>query len=229
MARYFVVFCMRRGGQHGIIHWICSQARPAIHYNNNEYSKKNKFADRNPVIYPKTGGRHVGSKPDGHSCYNVVLYNFEDRRISIYKDRLLARFKEEDVTFIVILRDPYNLYASRRKDSKKWKEALYLEHMNYYEQKDIVGINFNKWFSDKEYRKRLAEKLDIEFTDEGLNKAVHPQAGPSSFDKDRYRDNAQQMNVLGRYNQINPKGVFDKFPSAIKKFAKKHFNMEISG
>ena len=64
-----------------------------------------------------------------------------------------------------------------------------------------VGILYNKWFTDQEYRKEISKKLRLEFTDNGLQYVNNFGFG-SSFDKKKYQGNAQAMKVNERWRQI---------------------------
>jgi hypothetical protein len=122
-----------------------------------------------------------------------------------------------DVTNILIMRDPYNLFSSRiRKASlvenpaypkhtgpamnrvlKLWKSHAreYLGLTNHLENK--VCIYFNSWFSNRDYRKSISRKLNIKFTDNGFSK-VTQIGGGSSFDNTHFDGNNRMMDVLNR-------------------------------
>ena len=78
------------------------------------------------------------------------------------------------------------------------KEFLFIEN-NIKENK--VTINFNEWFSNIDYRKKVSEKLDVNFTDKGLNKVSNKGKG-STFDGMSFNNNAQNMKVLDRWKTI---------------------------
>ncbi len=115
---------------------------------------------------------------------------------------------------IVLVRDPYNLFASLIKTSNniselsnsqlvidKWKEHAkeYLGYTNHL--KHQVGISYNAWFQDQEYRRELADRLKLTFTDDGMDSV--PMFGKgSSFDGQRFDGNARKMGVLSRYKHF---------------------------
>ena len=117
-----------------------------------------------------------------------------------------------DNTYIVFLRNPWNVAASQirwsldrpdnynrvHRDMVVWSE--YYEH--YINQNpDIYFMIFDKWFIDIEYRKKISSDLGLEFTD--INKKKVAIAGDgSSFDKMKFDGEAQKMDVLNRYNQM---------------------------
>ena len=112
---------------------------------------------------------------------------------------------------VVILRDFKNWVAScvrmAHRDSQVLKEEilsdetikLYMDHCRYYHE--LNGdhyILFNKWVRDKEYRREVAEKLGLEFTDSALSQ-LSPFGGGSSFSGMTYLKSANSMRVNDRY------------------------------
>jgi len=115
---------------------------------------------------------------------------------------------------IIILRDPFNLFASRcnqrhlKRQSKSkikeianmWKQHAkeFLGETNYF--KDKICINYNEWFKNANYRKDISEKIGGRHSDRKIN--IMPKHGDgSSFvrqDK-RYTKNAQKLDVLNRW------------------------------
>ena len=81
---------------------------------------------------------------------------------------------------------------------KEWKrharQALYGSEST----EPIEVINFNEWFLSEEYRRGICDRLGLEFTDRGLNKVMNFGSG-SSFDREKFDGNAQEMKVLTRY------------------------------
>ncbi|MEM0981463.1 MAG: hypothetical protein AAGH78_14450 [Cyanobacteria bacterium P01_H01_bin.58] len=111
---------------------------------------------------------------------------------------------------VVILRDPFNVFASlihRGEDmdkvdsiSRKWVEHAreYLGLTNHF--KNRVCISYNQWFTDKGYRQQIAKSLDLNFSDAGINTVVNVGHG-SSFDGTTYDGIARAMPVLVRYKK----------------------------
>lgn len=125
-----------------------------------------------------------------------------------------------DITNILIVRDPCNLFASRiRKASlvenpaypkytgpdtrvlKLWKNhALeYLGLTDHLENK--VCIYFNSWFSNRSYRQSISQQLNLKFTDRGFSN-VSLIGGGSSFDSTHFDGNNQMMDVLNRQRYL---------------------------
>lgn len=107
---------------------------------------------------------------------------------------------------VVIIRDPFNMWTRDMPDPPKpqdpelWKVYAreYLNETNILPNK--VSINFNRWFSNKEYRRGISNQLGVSFSDDGLNK-VSKAGGGSSYDRTKFDQNAQAMKVLNRWEQ----------------------------
>ncbi len=146
-----------------------------------------------------------------------VIASLEDHDIQVRPFRNIP----SEVTNILILRDPVNLFASRiRKASltdnpaylttdpamkrvlDNWKSHAreYLGMTSYLENK--VCVYFNSWFSDQTYRQLISNKLNITFTDEGF-RDVSQRGGGSSFDSTQFDGNNRKMNVLDRQSHLS--------------------------
>ena len=92
-----------------------------------------------------------------------------------------------------------------------WKNYAkeYLGETNFLPHKKIK-INFNQWFSSSQYRKLLADRLRLDFTDRGLEAVRH--SSWSSFDGSKFDGKAQEMQVLQRWkdfsDHISYKNIF---------------------
>jgi hypothetical protein len=121
---------------------------------------------------------------------------------------------------VLILRDPFNCFASRL--IHPWKQGLphtdaergyhiakrlwknyareFTNRTNLIRHNKLT-ISFNRWFVDPQYRADLARRLGVKFTDEGT-RVVTPYGGGSSFDGVRYDGRAEQMSVLERWKVV---------------------------
>lgn len=189
------VFGMMRSGHHAIINWIYQQIESAVFKNN--------------IFHPKYKEYDFWQK--GESPTHCI-YNIEDLNIGNYEKRL-KRFgfgSSGGTITILVVRDFYNLFASRLKYShlKRYspigwasREAINMWKSHANHNKNII-INFNYWFSDINYRKKIADKLDIDFTDAGVNDVKNFGLG-SSFDQLNYDGKANQMKILERYKEFD--------------------------
>ena len=140
-----------------------------------------------------------------HYSLKMVLGEWFDTEMEQYLGRSQSKSN------IVLLRDPYNLFASLIKKKEnfsnpksiigKWNEHAreYLGHTSYLANR--VSISYNSWFKDQDYRRELANRLGIEFTDAGLDSVPIFGRG-SSFDGQKYSGQARKMGVLSRYKQF---------------------------
>ena len=77
---------------------------------------------------------------------------------------------------------------------------------NYLKHNKIC-INYNQWFFDIEYRQKIAKKLQMEFSDAGID-IVLGLGGGSSFDGKQFDGQATSMNVLNRYTRRKSENDF---------------------
>lgn len=234
---------LRRSGHHAIINWFLKQTeKNYVFFNNtlggfrnfitntffeilNDSNLKEKYIKlhNNKLILIK----NLKEKND------LLIYNIEDKslkdcnEINELKKGILFK---EDLKRIICLRDPYNLLASRMKrleeldrDNVVYNDLNLNDALNVWKEqanlflsdsKDFLFISFNEWFRSQQYRKELASKLNINFTDNGLGEVTINWAKGSSFDKDFYKNQAQKMKVLTRYkyyeNNKNYLSLFDE-------------------
>ncbi|SOC79903.1 hypothetical protein SAMN06296241_1443 [Salinimicrobium sediminis] len=211
----FRITGISRSGNHAVINWILG------HIQDKEFCFLNCTE---PKFNPYETCRPLGSEED--SWYtNIPDFNIEEERKGnfIWKDYLLyshedsflgplehREFKKNRERWIgkaknrkdiLIIRDPFNLFASRRKAgfllghepeagpkpmSVHSIRRIYKQHAkevlgksNFL--KDKVVINFNRWVKNPVYREAIALELGLEHTDEGMQE-VSRVAGGSSFD-----------------------------------------------
>lgn len=129
------------------------------------------------------------------------------------------------------LRDPWNHFASYirsrennlarpHSDTYKYQTLefkLRFMHLYVQAQKDFlreaigprkylpesaVFLNFNEWFKSESYRRELAKKLELEFSDEKLNRmGVYSSFDSIIGDLGNYKNNAQNLKVLERWKE----------------------------
>jgi hypothetical protein len=176
------------------------------------FFEKNPFFNQEIVTYSKNDKRFNGQKLKQYPK-EAVIVSFEDKDIAQFSE-LMNRHHEEwvgkskEVFSIVILRDPFNLLASIY---KKWgKEnlkdiaSLWVEYaktyLNYQASTDhcLLGINYNQWLVDVNYRQAITERLQIPFDDSKKDRVAN-FAGGSSFDGLSYQQDGHKMDVLSRW------------------------------
>jgi len=222
--RLFQVFAPRRSGHHAVMWWIVSQIQPPWQRLNNR---------RLPlVIDPVREGRKKRYDYDRSPLLNALMVNYEDadpfqlERLSRQPRQPLVRGIEAERTqYLVILRDPFNNLASKRRANPErgleaarrevdvWKRLAreYLGITDYLPNKEV--ISFNDWFTSRAYRLRIAERLELDFDDDHPDaqkalKAVPGTFGVSRFDHRKYNGRAQQMDVLNRWKLLQGDPLF---------------------
>ena len=111
---------------------------------------------------------------------------------------------------VLILRDPYNLFASRlaagvsvltpQLAARVWCQHArqFLGRRRYLEQP--ICINYNRWASSAAYRRSVSEHLGLDFDDRSAHH-VPSCAGGSSFDGLAYDGAATGMRVFDRWRR----------------------------
>lgn len=204
---------LRRSGNHAIIHWIINQHQ-------SDYIFENKIK---PFDLPSM---YKGEKKDKVS---LSIYSYEDVHLSYVFSNCMKKVKERNNIQIkkqinvLILRNPFNLFASRVKSGKEgigsisfsaqdlWiayaKEFLGITH---YMGKNKVVINYDLWFEDTEYRKGIAESMGLQFSDKG-KESVPDFGGGSSFDNLTFNNRATEMKVNDRWKLLKGNRKYEKY------------------
>ncbi len=120
---------------------------------------------------------------------------------------------------VLILRDPFNLFASLLKSNR-----INAENRDYlvdtYKQyaREFIGqtkilklpkicINYNKWVRSQEYRYAIAQKLGIKISGDAYTK-VPSEGGGSSFDNQKFNINANQMPIFERWKNYKSNSFY---------------------
>src|SRR5690606_16318203 len=61
-----------------------------------------------------------------------------------------------------------------------------------------IALSYNRWVTDRDYRRQIAGELGLQFTDAGFEE-VSATGGGSSFDGVKYNGRASGMKVLERW------------------------------
>ncbi len=188
----YMCFALQRSGYHAIINWIRSHLDDSGYLN-----------DRIATDY----------KMDEVDVSTFL--SFENQNIvAVDSPR-----KELDY-YILILRDPFNCFASQfmmefnksglkvlsvdwRAKVETWKQhALeFLGDTNIVKNK--LCVNYNEWFSSVSYRAKLSEFFNGNPNDTLLD-MIPTEGGGSSFDFRRFNGRARSMTVLERWKQVDP-------------------------
>ncbi len=237
MKRLIFIHGMKRSGNHAIINWL--KAHDRFIFLNNVLPIAPILAGEKTIPPPEDFMLWLQRKllpkiVKDHFFKENELFAFFLKKFALQNHSLIISLEDHeldvslllnvpcDVSNILILRDPFNLFSSRiRKASsgenpayprdtgpamdrvlKLWKSHAreYLGLTNHLENK--VCIYFNSWFSEQHYRQSISQKLNLEFTDIGFSQVSQIGLG-SSFDGTEYNGKNQKMDVLNRKKLLN--------------------------
>lgn len=249
----YLVFAPRRSGHHAILNWMSLQLSmqgDLTHYNNINLPKLLSGS----VIGDGKTTFHNGSvvKDISHDEFQQLsvqdtstyrVFNFEDRHIENFRKRVKPSpvTRGQKVQCVVILRDPFNNFASfikcracedeqfdhfRRGWIQIAQEFLGIsDHL----PKDTVFVNYNEWVKSEDYRRKTAKALGInEFDDQGLE-LVPRNGGGSSFTGVDFNGKAQKMDVFSRWKMIRHKEDFKQaIDLKVDEYSKKIFGIDWS-
>jgi hypothetical protein len=192
----YVAHGIQRGGNHAVINWILSHFKSSIFYNCCHIQEEKVFIHEQDLV------------TNGESPYEVALASFEDMPDRIEEASRLLKSPQK----ILIIRDFYNTYASRFEKRRSVRSSYWLVQKwslyddttmwkrlakKFIEDDDSIKINYNMWFSSKEYRRSISTNFG-QFSDESMQRVLH-FGGGSSFDYRNYDGKASEMRVLKRW------------------------------
>lgn len=213
----FIIFGLRRGGQHAVINWLAAHFPDKVHFANNlwDFSKPEIYEDREGMYDQRLF--HDPSKIPGfwRVPKDVLFQSYED----IDLDRLDFAANESVVgksgkrTCILVIRDPYNLVASRRKivaTGRGDRNVFHDDILWLWKQhaREALGectipgrvvISFNHWFKSERYRRRIESTLGLRASDRCINDVC---GLGSSFDGKTKHGKASEMDVLNRWKSL---------------------------
>ncbi len=202
---------MKRSGNHAIINWIIRQSQgPLLHYNNVRPDD------------PYQGWALTTCTHKESSTVKKIIYSIEDTSLAIIGDEYSyphnGKYSELNVkqrSDILVLRDPFNLLASRFQRGGEWGKmntyvsglstaqmwvtyAIEFLGLSKWLPYDPVKVNYNLWCKSQIYRKEIAKQLNLKYTDAGY-KEVTQYGGGSSFERTRLDGQAQSMKTEERW------------------------------
>jgi len=227
--KLFVLFAMHRSGQHAVINWICRQHGNITNLNHVAVERETRR------IIPHRPD-HTKSKMvygNGADLFINIESTPPERWITERWDDINEVKAADSIQFIVQVRRFRNWAASQARNEgmqiwyenlprkefwSKWDKRIhaYKHHLSIATAggplPDTLIVRFDDWFHDPVYRAALCERLDIPFTDAGID-AVSQWAGGSSFDGKDYDGKAREMNILGRWEEMKGTEPYDSFMS----------------
>lgn len=223
---------LRRSGNHALIDSIKKQRTGKLKHLNDVPVGENPFRheyeyflDHYPE-YPKSIENLRRQSRGELVPKDYLVYNYEDYALSAIANSAFERKhdwyvgKSAKRIDLLIMRDPFNLLASRLKKgfvsvkstrvnfTDLWVAYAreFLGETNYLTHHK-VGVNYNRWIQDADYRRDIAEQLGLTFTDEGFNKVAR-RAGGSSFDGTAHDGDASKMDLTGRWRHYRGDGLY---------------------
>lgn len=227
------VIGMSRSGNHAILQWILEQTPGRSLFLNCVEPGMNPYRSARPLA---NGQRAVASfepldleaaaEGDLHPT-EWLLYSYEDVFLGMVCSRAFEAARDDWVgrsrrqVDVLILRDPFNLLASRRRGgfhrrnpdappgivSERHAVRIWKQHAReFLGERDHLGpekicISYNRWTRDMTYRQQLAQRLGLPF-DDGAALRVPATAGGSSFDGTDADGEAHRMEVTRRWRHF---------------------------
>ena len=205
---------LKRSGNHAIINWIRKHHHGEVWHLNKIPVKRNPYR----FLYEHYPKEKLKQEAKGNFTQkDCLIYSYEDHALEQITDNEFERKSEQYLGKsaiqydVLILRDPFNLLASRFKKGYikvKCPDRTLVELWISYAQEYLaethlltnnkIVVNYNQWFIDVGYRQQLADQLNVKFFDTGFND-VKGQGGGSSFDGIIFRGKAAEMDVLNRW------------------------------
>lgn len=210
----YTIAGIRRSGIHAVSDWIFAQFRgPAMMLNDVLPGKDpRKNFSGNTVA---RGG--VAAQDESKDCLLVI---YEDRPLSTVAQSEVQHFlgASRATHCLVVLRDPFNLLASRLRWQRKPGAApelmdalrgrdLWIDYSREYlgdrpaDWPGALWINYNRWVYDPQYRTEVGQSLGLP-EPARPSRGVSPFGGGSSFDGMGYDGRADQMQLLQRWREF---------------------------
>ena len=206
----YQIYGVRRSGNHAIIEWIIENS-PSSGFFCNDVSLNHspKSARRRKAFY--------GEKP------NILMVSYENIKTDFINNITCNDVGEyKNLKNILILRDPFNLFASwynwemffgeKFRENSTYRESvvdtwiqnakLYLE-LQQIKNPNLLVINYNSWMASADYRIKLSRQLEINETNNLYDKT--PVFGQGSSFKN---DSDQELTRLNRFLKFKDDPVF---------------------
>ncbi|MBB5036794.1 glycosyltransferase family 9 protein [Prosthecobacter dejongeii] len=224
---------MRRSGCHAIIDWLCSLYPGKVCFINDVNHQGIIENTRRSDAITKRATQDICKLDESK---DLLVHSYEDVTYSQAIEEFLTpdtTGTSGEVIDVVIIRNPFNLFASRikqwRNDPKnlwciellnrnlKGVPAMDLAWIKFAQEyldllknprQNVVLINYDEWFSSEKYRSTVCSFL----------KAPHQKNKPetvlgygfgSSFDSEEYNGKADQMDVQNRWKHLMSDKLFN--------------------
>jgi len=196
---YFI--SMQRAGHHAIINWLSGHYKQSI--------LRNDFYHEDRVEHTTANGTN-----------KCTYSNIEDFSLKRSLEIIRSDSSHADPIIILVVRDPYNLFASRcsarftvRSGAiSDHAKIIWKDHANEYLSRHQIDfcISYNEWFLNQDYRIAIASIFGLDYNEDKLNQVPEYGFG-SSFDGLQYNGRASQMKVLERWKEHKQNAEFLNF------------------
>jgi hypothetical protein len=157
---------------------------------------------------------HIAPKRSGHAfvgnmikswCPNSNYHDLENMNPGGFA-------MSEPGVIVLQTRDLLNWYASYYQQIQQPNMVTVLKWFNitreYFEPDklegyDVVNVAYEDFFASRAYRQGICAQIEGEYNEEWLNK-ITKNGGGSSFTGLEKNGNAQELQVLDRYKQVDP-------------------------
>ena len=231
------IYSLRRSGTHAITNWISSHFTGNIFYANDVLNRHSNLESGFECdVLPAIDGRvRVPLDFSSSNSSDVSIAIFEDVNFgSIWEGEEKAFSGKRTNLRILVLRDPFNMLASRMALTKRKKSKFITDRMlktngnvpvcvsiwksyarQFLELKKTnsssdIAVNYNRWAVDGSYRHEISEQLNRPFTDSEKERVPGDGFG-SSFDGVRLNNNASKMKVLERWRSFEDDPDFKRW------------------
>lgn len=230
------MFGLRRTGHHAVLAWLqdCYQAKGlTTHHENSVFNKHLGWELHSPDPDPQDVWQAAAQA-------NVLIANYEDvayrsRNTSPVYNALQTENTGLPARDTVVVRDWYNMVASRLKYiadaeainrytitaaldwptvASRWVDHAATLIEVPQDTSSFVGISYNRWLTDREYRESLAVNYGLLNSDTTLDTVSAFGLG-SSFDGLDKNGNAKTMNLLQRWQDLRTDELKTEYLTAI--------------
>lgn len=190
---------MSRSGNHAIINWILNQIDSPWVFLNCVEPKTNPFHSARPLDCGNSiiaSGRAMPEAGEDRmrAFAEYLVFSQEDTFLQPALGGSASEMQgvSQQGVDVIILRDPYNLMASRKQfdwsfvtpltERRIWKQhAKRVLSRKGFGGRKLVPIIYNCWVSDTAYRRSIASQLGLSFSDSGWDETASCGGG-SSFE-----------------------------------------------
>lgn len=226
---------MRRSGSHAFLNWLSASTQGKVCFLNDV----TRFSDITPdQLSYDLPSLSVQKRARVNEKKELLLYNFEDVNLESRADWWLPELLKGTSTnrqTVLLLRDPYNLFASRMKTRDNMPDnefainiapredalidavrSLWLQHAKEFLRLtsilgcEVVRVNYNLWVFDAEYRATIANALGVQSCERAMTQIPRYGFG-SSFEGYRNGVLRNRIGLLHRWRHYEDNPHFKQF------------------